>query len=475
MAGAPAVSGSRCAALVLAVLASTLAPVARADRTVLLDSTYDDRDVGNKAAKSVDAQIGLLGDAPLDAYIQAIGDKLLRAIPGHPFEYQFRVVDQTAPNAFALPGGHIFVSRGLLALANDEDELACVIGHEIGHVAKRHAAAQQASASGGFPLLSPMLRQGAMAAFSRDLERSADHDGQILCAAAGYDPRGMARFLESLMNWEKVETGNVREASYFDTHPLSSERATIARVEASELRWKRDPKLGDPRASLLAHIEGLPIGQRPEAGMFLGDVFLHPGLGFKLRFPRGWAKSNTPQIVGAQAPRGNAVVYLANDVPPGEPRRVAETWADENVKGKGGEVDNAAAFVVGGLPGWRLDVSGSSGGGMPFRSYITFIPFANSVWRLTGASSADKELEMTLITTRSFRAMSDDDRAALRVTRLAVEHAQPGEDFTALTSRTRNAWGSYQTALFNGLPPSQRFEGGESVKIARETPYTGGH
>ena len=459
----------RCAAFALALFAAAVAPAARADRTVLLDSTYDDRDVGNKAAKGVEAQIGLLGDAALDAYIQGIGDKLLRAIPNRPFAYQFRVVDQVAPNAFALPGGHIFVSRGLLALANDEDELACVIGHEIGHVVKRHAAAQQASSSGAFPLLNPMLRQGQMAAFSRDLERSADHDGQILCAAAGYDPRAMARFLESLMNWEKVETGNVREASYFDTHPLSSERATIARVEASELRWTRDPKLGDPRAALLAHIDGLPVGQRPEAGMFLGDVFLHPALGFKLRFPRGWAKSNTPQAVGAQSPRGNAVVYLANDVPKGEPRQVAESWANENVRGKG-EIQNAAPFAVGGLPGWRLDVTANSGGAS-VRSIITFIPFASAVWRLTGAALEDKDLDATLVTTRSFRAVTDEDRAALRVTRLAVERAEPGEDFGALTSRTHNVWGSYQTALFNGLPPSQRFEGGESVKIARELPY----
>jgi predicted Zn-dependent protease len=457
------VIGRRCAAL--ALLLTALAPAARADRTVLLDSTYDDRDVGNKAAKGVEAQIGLLGDQALDAYIQGIGDKLLRAIPNRPFEYQFHVVDQTAPNAFALPGGHIFVSRGLLALANDEDELACVIGHEIGHVVKRHAAAQQESAGARFPLLDPRLGAGQMAAFSRDLERSADHDGQILCAAAGYDPRGMARFLESLMNWEKVATGSVREASFFDTHPLSSERATIARVEASELRWRRDPKIGDPRASLLAHIEGLPIGQRPEAGMFLGDVFLHPGLGFKLRFPRGWQKTNTPQMVGAQSPRGNAVVYLANDVPPGEPRQVAESWAEKNVTGKG-EVDKSAPFAISGLPAWRLDATSSS-----VRAIITFIPFASSIWRLMGAAVEDKDLDQTLVTTRSFRALSDEDRAALRVTRLAIEHAQPGEDFAALTARTHNAWGSYQTALFNGLTPSQRFEGGESVKIAREGPY----
>jgi predicted Zn-dependent protease len=114
-------SGSRLAALALAVLAAALAPAARADRTILLDSAYDDRDAGREAAKGVEARIGLLGDPALDAYVQGIGDKLLRAIPNRPFEYRFRVVDQIEPNAFALPGGHIFVSRGLLALANDED------------------------------------------------------------------------------------------------------------------------------------------------------------------------------------------------------------------------------------------------------------------------------------------------------------------------------------------------------------------
>jgi len=461
-------SGGRFAALVLSLLA--LAPAARADRTVLLDSTYDDRDAGRAGAKGVESQIGLLGDKALDAYIQGIGDKLLRAIPNWPFDRSFQVVDQVAPNAFALPGGHIFVSRGLLALTNDEDELACVIGHEIVHVAKRHAAAQQASTSGQFPLLNQMLRAGQTAAFSRDLERTADHDGQILCAAAGYDPSAMARFLEAMMNFEKLETGSVRTLSYFDSHPLSSERASEARVEASELRWKRDPKLGDPRAAFLAKVEGLPVGQRPEAGMFFGDVFLHPELGFKLRFPRGWTKSNTPEAVGAQSPRGNAVVYLASDVPPGEPRKVAETWADENVKGKA-EIENAAPFAVGGLPAWRLDVTGSVGGGMSVRSYITFIPFANAVWRLTGVAVDDKDLDATLVTTRSFRAVTDEDRAAVKETRLAVEHAQAGEDLTAFTQRTSNAWGSYQTAIYNELSPSVVFTGGESVKIVREGPW----
>jgi predicted Zn-dependent protease len=103
------------------------------------------------------------------------------------------------------------------------------------------------------------------------------------------------------------------------------------------------------------------------------------------------------------------------------------------------------------------------------RSYITFVPFADAIWRITGAAVSEKDLSATLATTRSFRALSDEDRAAVRETRLAIVRAEPGEDLTALKTRTSNVWSAYETAVFNALPPSHRFEGGESVKIARES------
>jgi len=110
-------------------------------------------------------------------------------------------------------------------------------------------------------------------------------------------------------------------------------RSSIAAIQASELRWKRDPKLGDPRMALLSRLEGLPLGQRPESGIFRGDIFLHPELDFKLRFPRRWRHANAPQMVGAAEPRGKAFIYLAGDVPSGDPRRVADGW----VRGRGRE------------------------------------------------------------------------------------------------------------------------------------------
>jgi predicted Zn-dependent protease len=458
---------ARRAALGSALSLLLLAGPARAERTTILDSSYDDVDAGRAGAASVEQQVGTIDDPALVAYVQKIGDKLLRAVPQRSFTYRFQVVDEAEPNAFALPGGYIFISRGLLALANTEDELACVMGHEIAHVVKRHAAAMQ-GARRGQTLVSPFLRAARKAAYSRDLERTADHDGQILCAAAGYDPRALATFLESLMRYERLQTGEAREAGYFDSHPLSRERASIAFIEASELRWKRDETRPDPSTALLERIEGLAIGQRPEAGMFVGSVFLHPGLGFKLRFPPRWRTANGGSAVGAQAPQGDAVVYLTADPQPGEPEKVARQWA-ESALPPDTRVRSAGPFPIGPLRAWQLDLLSAQQG---VRSYVTFVPYRGQVWRLTGAGLAGPNLESTLLTARSFRPLNDEDRAILHATRLRIVTAEAGEDLGALTKRSESAWSVPEATVFNaGRSATKPFEGGERVKIARNEAY----
>ncbi|MCP4006636.1 MAG: M48 family metalloprotease [bacterium] len=436
--------------------------------TVLL-SEYDDKDIGKEASKDVAAQIGLIDNDELTAYVNAIGSKLLRSIPRRSFDYKFRVVDQVEPNAFALPGGFIFVSRGLLALANDEDELACVLGHEITHVTKRHAAAQQGVQRGQFPLLGPWIRAGRMAAYSRDLEYSADRGGQILCAAAGYDPRGMATFLDSLMQSEKLTHGYSRNASFLDSHPSSGQRSTIARVQASEMRWQRDASIGDPRESLLRRTEGLSVGQRPESGMFLGNVFMHPDLDFKLRFPARWKKANSNSTVGAQAPRGDAFVFLTGDVPPGDPREVAEAWLAQG-RAEGARLQDSGPMRVGHAQAWRLDLTMLSP--QYVRSHVTFVPHDGSTFRITGAGISEKGLKSTMATTRSFRRLTEEDRAVLKATRLRLVEAKEGEDLATLGKRSNNAWDPYTTSVNNAISASHVFAGGELVKIAREEAYT---
>jgi len=460
-------------ALALGCASSPKKQPAKAKRTVLM-TEYDDAHVGRESSKDVKAEIGVLDDPALAAYVDGIGRKLLRGVPLRGFDYQFSVVDMVEPNAFALPGGYIFISRGLLLLANSEDELACVIGHEITHAARRHAAAQQALQNQLPPLFLPGAR-AKLASYSREMEREADEGGQILCAAAGYNPIGMSTFLQSLAMSQRLEQGYTRGETFFDTHPGSEERAAANAVRAREIRWKRDPALGDPRAALMRYIDGLEVGQRPEAGFFSGDRFLHPVLGFTVRFPSGWQQSNTNRAVGAAQPLGEAVVFVTADAPPGDVARVAEDWLAKQRESMAFEVTASKPVKVGGFDAWRVDANASGSGGL-LRAQLTFIPFRDATWRITGAAPAQiasRHEGAMLATARSFREINAEERRSIQVTRLRVETARTGEGLAELGKRSGNVWSINDTAVMNAVFANHRFAGGEQVKFARVEPYTG--
>ena len=438
-------------------------------RTILL-TEYDDARVGAEASREVEAEVGLLGDPELDAFVSEIGQKLLRGVPRRSFHYQFQVVDQFEPNAFALPGGYIFISRGLLALANSEDELANVIGHEITHAALRHAAAQQAVAQQN-PLSMPWVRAANLAAYGRDMERTADRGGQQLAAAGGYDPMGMSTFLGSLGQMERLMIGHTRMPTFFDTHPGSRGRAAANAARAREIRWKRNPALGDTRTSYLRRIEGLGLGDRPETGVFQGDRFLHPDLDFQIVFPHGWQTSNTNRAVGAVSPQGDAVIFLTADLPKGDPRKVAENFAAKTQEQFGVQLKESQPVKIGEIDAWRIHLAGGRK-----VAHVTFIPYRGMTWRITGFSRSDvakRYLPHTLNAARSFRPLTAAQRKSIEVTRIALVEARSGEDLVALGRRADNAWDPGRTAVLNGVFTDHRFEGGELVKIARVEPYSG--
>jgi predicted Zn-dependent protease len=436
----------------------------RPRKTVLLTSADDVR-VGAEAARSVEVEMGLLDDPELTAYVEAIGRKLLRGLDRREFAYRFSIVDQMEPNAFALPGGHIYVSRGLLALVNDEDELACVLGHEIVHVARRHSAQQQAVARHQSPLSLPMSRAATLAAYGRDMEREADALGQRLCAAAGYDPMGMSTFLRSLDQRERLLIGRPRRPTFLDTHPGSRERASVNSARAGELRWTRDPSLGDVRAAHLDRIDGMVIGDRPETGVFVGEAFLHPAADFEMQFPRGWILQNSNAAVGAMAPRREAVVYLSADLPAGDVVEVADDWAAKAEEESGVRLTEKRRVRIGRIDGVRY---GFEGGGISAK--VSFFPYGGGTWRIVGVAphaAADRYFGPILLSMRSFRPLSDENRALIHSDRLRIVLARQGEDVVSLGSRTQNTLNPSATALLNGLLGNEVFEGGELIKIIR--------
>ena len=283
---------------------------AKPKRTVLM-TEYDDARVGRETAVDVKAEMGVLEDPALAAYVDGIGRKLLRGIPLRGFDYQFYVVDMIEPNAFALPGGYIFISRGLLALANNEDELACVIGHEITHAARRHAAAQQALQSRLPPLMMPGSA-AKFASYSREMEREADEGGQILCAAAGYDPMGMSTFLTSLAMSTRLRQGYTREPALLRHAPgLGGARGGQRRARARDPLAARSGARRSARRAAARTSTGSRSSSAPRRACSRATASCTRRSASRCASRPAGTSRNTTARSGASQPRGEAIVFLS--------------------------------------------------------------------------------------------------------------------------------------------------------------------
>ena len=230
---------------------------------VTLVSAEQEKKIGAEEAKKVLDNMGVLNDAALTTYLDALGQRLAKESPRQDVTYQFLVVDTADPNAFALPGGYIYVTRGLLALTNAEEELAGVVGHEIGHVAARHSV-QKISRQGPFAvvfgiasgltgLVSPLVgnliggigdftQSLIFSPYSRGQETEADRVGQEMAAKAGWDPGGLTAFLATLEREVELMSKGPQRHSFFDTHPATPDRVAKTGEHAKKLsRAKRDP------------------------------------------------------------------------------------------------------------------------------------------------------------------------------------------------------------------------------------------
>jgi len=442
-------------------------------KQVLLSTEYHDEMVGDESARAIAAQMGIVDDAELTAYIEAIGKRMIPFAPQRTFDYTFSIVDQSAPNAFALPGGHIYVSRGLLTLANSEDELANVIGHEITHSAERHAAGQQAAQKRLNPLSMGYTRYALIAAYGRDQERDADRGGQTIASRAGWDPRGMATFMQDLGAMERLTLGWSRLPGWFDSHPGSPERAATCAQRADTLEWKRGPLVAGDHAGFLTKIEGLVLGPDPKQGVFIGDRFFHPDMGFTIKFPKGWHMVNSSEAVGAVSPRGDAQIFMTFAGAGDDPEALGRKFLEGAFKQQRGKVERILPMKIGPYDAFRIDGT-MSGGGLTLRTQITFIAFEGTVFQLNAVAPsgvADKMAGRFQATARTFRVMTAEERDQIHVLRLAIVEAKRGETIEMLSLRTGNALPIPQTGVLNDIFLGARLKEGQLVKIGRAERY----
>jgi predicted Zn-dependent protease len=458
-----------------------------------LPSAEREAQMGAEAAAQVEREIGLVRDPALEGYVAALGQRMVGSLAAPAFAYRFHVADMPEPNAFALPGGHVYVSRGLLALANDEAELANVIGHEIGHVVARHGVRRQSRATGigllsvlgtvaaaaiggqaaaqAVAQLGQVAGAGLIADYSRDQERDADRIGQDLAARSGFDPHGMPAFLRSLERDTSLRQDEPRLPSFLDSHPVTAERIATTAARARELPVVPRPPVAGDRAAFLARIEGILLGPDPAEGVFRQDRFLHPTLGFAFVLPTGWKQVNQREAVGAIAPQGEALVVLQMQGGAARPVDAAAAFARQN----GLRLENGRPVRIGGYDAYRARALARTQQG-DLGLDLSWIAHPAGMFRIVGAAPAARFTAYAATlqgTATSFRGLYAEERRSIRSRHLAVVRARSGETLRALSLRSGNVWSVEQTAVANALDPSAPLPAGLSVKIAVERPLGG--
>ncbi len=426
---------------------------------------------------------GEYDDPAVRAYVSSLGGLLARTSELPNLDWHFTVLDSPIINAFALPGGYVYVTRGLLALADTEAELAGVLAHEIGHVAARHPAERygqqvlgSVAALGVGVLLGSSAGTAAasdavglaLLSYSRDQEYEADFLGVRYLARTGHDPQAMAGFLERLLAHDRFQAeqrGRPGEADAFDitkTHPRTADRVERA-IQQAGVRDVADPIVA--RDVYLRKIDGMVYGDSPRQGFVRGRRFSHPELGFTFEVPEGFVLQNTAKRVMAQGPQGAVIAFDRADQPGYGTMTsyLANDWA------QGIALRGLQAIDVNGMAAataWTR-LNGRSG----TRDWrLIAIRFdRNSIYRFIFAtpSSLTSALSTPLRrTTYSFRRLSRAEAVALKPYRLAIYRVRAGDTARRIAHRMPVEDDALEHFLvLNGLDARSGLRTGQTVKI----------
>jgi predicted Zn-dependent protease len=307
------------------VVACAVNPVT-GKKQIMLMSEAQEVALGVSYDPQVMATFGEYADANLQAYVQAKGVEVGKISHRPALEYHVKVIDSPVVNAFAVPGGYVYLTRGIMAQLNNEAEMMGVLAHEIGHIAARHSVSQQSKQQIGTLLLiggmiaSEKFAQYAQYAmqgmqllflsFSRDDERQADQLGVAYSSKLGYDAHKMADFFKVLekMNMAQTEGG---VPTFLSTHPDPGDRYVDVNKQATQ--WQDSLRLPTWKVnadSYLHLIDGIIYGEDPRQGYTEGNTFYHPELKFKFSFPAGWKLTNAPTQVTVQPPDNKALILF---------------------------------------------------------------------------------------------------------------------------------------------------------------------
>lgn len=484
--------------LILLLAACTYNPATGEKQLSGLIPESQDAAIGAEAHDEIIKEYGGVYHHPgLQAYVDGIGRRLTAQTEYPNVSYKFTILNSPIVNAVALPGGYVYVTRGLLSLAQNEDELASVLAHEIGHVTGRHQAERSTThvltalgtgivaAVVGEPGIADALSYGNdlyISAYTRGQESEADKLGVRYLYRAGYNPYAMPSFLAHLASYEAYQKKRAGvsdfdlETAIFSTHPMTDDRVAASSAEATKYAGASTRGMNpDSRHAYLSKIRGIVYGDDLTQGFIRNGTFYHPDIGFAFSVPAGFRASNQPDMVVllGDGHRVSEAMMVVMDM--GQSRRVNADPASYIMHEWFGEdlvtISRPEAFSVNGMPAATLTTTGFYEG-IPVsfrfvairRGDYDFARFAMIIPMAASASVVDDLKRMTY----SFRDMTDSERRNVHPLRIDTVKAQAGDRVETLAARMETDGDQVELfMMLNGLKDNALLSVGESYKIVR--------
>jgi predicted Zn-dependent protease len=482
--------------LLVALLSACGSPIVnpvtgQAERSVMTEQM--ELTEGAKAHQQVLQEYGVVKDARLQAYVNNLGQRLAKQSHRGQLQWHFTVLDSPEINAFALPGGYVYVTRGIMAYLQNEAELAGVVGHEIGHVTARHGAqratrqqdaglgvlaasvlgvvleSQGVSGAGRLASdLSQTVASGYIASYSRDQELQADSLGAEYLARTDYEPRNMVNVINSLKNQERFAADQARaegraapaSGSWLSSHPSNDQR--LQQISQQAVQFKGN-YADDGRARYLQAIAGMAYGESADQGLTRGQNFFHADMGIAITAPAGWKiQSETNQLALVNAARDAALMI---QVAPAKAGSTHDEVIRNLLKPSQGRTER---LTLNGLQATRFVGSRAAKQGEqaidatlvtgPRGTVFVIVPAGKNATALQQARAGLAQAQ------GSFRAMTAQDRAAARPWTLRTTPF-PSGGFAQLARSSPLPQAEAQLRLINGFYAGGEPRVGQVVKV----------
>jgi predicted Zn-dependent protease len=449
-----------------------------------------DIEMGKQAYIEVAQTMGFYKNPALETYLRNLGNKLVAQLKQPLFNYEFYLVDAAEPNAFAVPGGKVFITRGLLLLPMSEDELAGVIGHEIIHTQNRHSIQQQKeNILGGLLALpgilvssffrgplgeiaaSPFIRAGSLinSQYSQSHETEADKQGVALAAAAGYKPQALAPMLKRLNLEVEFLTQNKEQKDYFSTHPYTPDRIKNINKTAEKLTVSKNPALLNNN-EFLRQLNGLSIGLNPEYGFAFEDKIYHPQMKLQMDTAEGWNFSFERQGLNLTSKKGDAMVAIQMSPDSLSAYGMMKKIENLTFKKTGLSPSRSEASTWFGNKAAILTYNTTENGRAVFIQY-TFVEYNNQLLKMVAMGYKEQEMEMAKVLAY-LKPIKRNDLPQATTLNIVVSEAKEGESISAFAKRFEvEKWSNFIGGL-NDKNDSYLCKKGELLKWIQYQPYS---